>query len=458
VHSHENNEHAIEDLGKLDTTPIPSIPRIKIEYMNITGKQGGLIHRADAENTPLQTGKISVKFTEPVWVYDLTLWIAEDDRPKSEKLSRHVTATIKYARGGERELQMSAYDKYVDCYPKDFLTEVEFKFHGINKILILTPPACQKIVMTGLSADDFYDFCDRAGGYVTASKNLSETRDKIVHELHETNQKIKDSQDALEAISEQTAQANNALFEEEEKLNTAKLELSKIETQVSLLNSKSTDFEQRINESAQTNKNLIKNIQDNRDELQKLLANKNVFMEEFSAYVEQGKGNIQSYVFIGAILLGIVGLCLWRLISSAVALSNDPSILETVSAADLFISRLPLAFVLGLVTLVSMKILTTLLGKIFEIHQERLLLSKLSILAKDNSFFSANGVNIPGNIIYEKRVSLKMELLKEFLSGNYRGAAEKEKEIRTRFEEFREQFKKQKTENATENTEENTTE
>jgi hypothetical protein len=166
-------------------------------------------------------------------------------------------------------------------------------------------------------------------------------------------------------------------------------------------------------------------------------------MEEFSSYVEQGKNNITSYVVIGLILLGIVGVCLSRLIISAVALSNDPTILTTVSAYDLFISRLPIAVVLGTIMLVCLRMASVLLGKIFEIHQERLVLSKLSILAKDNSFFSAEGLDIPSDLIFDKRVSLKMELLKEFLSGNYKGAAEKERLIKNEFTDFKSRFKKE---------------
>ncbi|PNF52462.1 hypothetical protein C1170_05855 [Stutzerimonas frequens] len=211
-----------------------------------------------------------------------------------------------------------------------------------------------------------------------------------------------------------------------------------------MLNKQSADLEQRLRENERLNQHLIENIQDNREELQALLANKNVFMEEFSAYVEQGKGNINSYFWVGGALLLVVAFCLWRLVASAVALSNDPAILETVSAFDLFVSRLPLAFLLGSVMIICLRILFVLLSKVFEIHQERLLLAKLSILAKDNSFFSANGLDIAGELIYNKRVSLKMELLKEFLAGNYRGAVEKESEIKNSFQKFKDDFIKAK--------------
>ena len=37
-----------------------------------------------------------------------------------------------------------------------------------------------------------------------------------------------------------------------------------------------------------------------------------------------------------------------------------------------------------------------------------------------------------------------MELLKEFLAGNYRAAAEKESEIRRSFDDFKDQFRRKK--------------
>lgn len=446
--SFERNEQQIDDLSKLDTTPIPSIPDIKTEYISLVGKQSYLVNREQQENISVQTGKITIKFLEPMWIYDLTIWTASEDQVNTDKLYRHTTATFTYSRGGTREIALSAYDNYLDCYPKDFISEIEIKFFNINKVLILTPPKCQKINIKGLSGEDYVELCGKIGNYLTNAGKLTSTRDRIQAELTEKNNKILDLHNEINELADSLDSAKSELGTEEEKLNAARTALLQVESQASLLTKKCADTEQRIDENERNNKTLVINIQDNKAELAKLLANKNVFMEEYSSYVEQGKRNIQFYTLVGIILFIIIGACLKQLITSALALSNDPTILKTISALDLFVSRLPLAFVLGLIMIVSVKMLSTLLGKIFEIHQERLLLSKLSILAKDNSFFSATGVDVSSEIIYDKRVSLKMELLKEFLSGNYRGAAEKEKEIRRKFDEFKNQIRSEKEEKA----------
>lgn len=438
----ENNEALIGGLEKTEATQLPNFPSVPLEYMNVTGKQGELVNRDIPENVKLQTGKITIKFSEPIWVYDITLWIAEHDQAKSDKLSRHATATIKYARGGEREITMSAYENYVDCFSRDFLTEIEIKFHGINKLTLATPPVCKKITITGFCTEDYVEFCRNVGSYVLASKSFSEGKEKLIADLRATNQKISEAHESLATTLEEVEAAKESHVEESETLNSILLEISKSEAKLSVLNSKSSELDQRINENSRSNENLSKSIQDNRESLDRLLANKNVFMEEFSSYVEQGRGNIRYYLLIGIALFVVLGICLWRLIESSLKLAEDPLILKTVSAFDLFLSRLPLAFVLGSVILVCIRIIYTLLNKIFEIHQERLLLSKLSILAKDNSFSSAEGLDVPANLMYDKRVSLKMELLKEFLSGNYRGAAEKEKAMRERFNQFKEGFRR----------------
>lgn len=444
--SFEKNEQQIDDLSKLDTTPIPAIPDIKSEYISLVGKQSSLVNRAQQEDISVQTGKIIIKFLEPMWIYDLTIWTADDDLANTGKLYRHTTATVRYSRGDTREITLSVSDSYLDCYPKDFISEIEIKFFNINKTLIFTPPKCKKITIKGLSGEDYAELCGKIGSYLTNSIKLNTTRDRIQAELTEKNTQILELQNEIEELAESSATAKSELAKEEEKLNKARTGQLQIESQTSLLTKKCDDMKQRISENEINNKNLIVSIQDNKAELEKLLANKNVFMEEFSSYVEQGKRNIQFYTLVGIILFIIIGACLKQLISSALALSNDPTILQTISAFDLFLSRLPLAFLLGLIMIASVKMLSTLLGKIFEIHQERLLLSKLSILAKDNSFFSATGVDVSSEIIYDKRVSLKMELLKEFLSGNYRGAAEKEKEIRRKFNDFKNRIKAEKEE------------
>lgn len=440
----EQNQKDIESLSKLGVPAVSAPPQVNLEYMRIGGRQSVLINAQRGINTALQNGKISIKFSEPIWIYDLTVWVKEEDKAKADQLTNHVSVRLVYARGGEREIPLNVFERYLDCYPKDFLTEIEIKFFDIKKTLFSKPPACEKIQITGLNADDFSEFCSNTASTLAASKKFGDAKLKLLGELRELNSQISESDATILEKNEELVEVSSDLERNREKLSQSEIELSRVEAKVGVLNQQSADLEQRVRENERLNQHLVENIQDNREELQALLANKNVFMEEFSSYVEQGKSNINSYFWVGGALLLVVAFCLWRLVASAVVLSNDPAILETVSAFDLFVSRLPLAFLLGSVMIICLKILSVLLSKVFEIHQERLLLAKLSILAKDNSFFSVNGLDIASDLVYDKRVSLKMELLKEFLAGNYRGAAEKESEIRGSFQKFKDEFRKGK--------------
>jgi hypothetical protein len=439
----ENTEMSITELEKTDTTPIPVPPKIKIEYTNISGKQGYLFDRTELDTVSIQNGKICVKFTEPMWIYDLTLWIEKDSQPKSDKLARHTTVTVTTSRGDKREITMAAHDSYVDCKPKDFLTEIELKFTGINKISLSSPPACRKLTIEGLTSSEFYEFCGNVSSYIYASGVLNKNKESLIAKLKETNTEINKTQTSLSELQSLHEETKAELEKEQEKLKQAQVKTSQEEAKSSILNNQSSELEQRINESTRHLQNLSESVQDNREELEKLLADKNVFMEELSSYVEQGEKNIKAYTLIGLAFLAILSVCLWRLIESALRLSQDPQLLERISAFDLFLSRLPLAAVLGGVIILCLKLISSLLNRTFEIHQERLLLSKLSILAKDNSFSSVEGLNVEHGLIYEKRTALKMELLKEFLSGNYKGAAEKERHLRNRFEQFKSQLKKE---------------
>jgi len=442
----EKNEKIIEGLSRLSVPSISAPPEISLEYLRMTGKQSALVNAKQDQSAVVQSGKITIRLAEPIWIYDLTIWLQEQD--KAEKLANHVTVRLVNSRGAEREVPLNIFERYLDCFPKDFIVELEIKFFDVRKSLISKPPVCERIAITGLNAEDFSEFSSNIGGYLTASKKFSDNRLKLIEQLKKINEDIAESEavavDKNEALSEVAVE----LEQKKAKLKYLEVEISKAEAKASMINNQSANLEQRVQENERLNQHLVDSIQDNREELQALLANKNVFMEEFSSYVEQGKGNIITYFSTGAILLLIVGVCLWRLIVSAVALSNDPEILETVSAFDLFISRVPLAFLLGSVMIICLRIIYVLLAKVFDIHHERLLLAKLSILAKDNSFFSASGLNVPGELIYNKRVSLKMDLLKEFLAGNYRGAVEKEIKLRQSFQEFKDELIRKKDANS----------
>jgi len=272
--------------------------------------------------------------------------------------------------------------------------------------------------------------------FIEQSSAFDEAKIKIIEELKskEILSQAKNEQ-LIELTDEITAsvQQINALSEKHQ-LMTSNIQAA--EAKLKVVTDATSTMEDRLSSAKEQNEILIKSITAAQAKRDELLNDTNIFMEEFSSYVKQGNDSINSYKWIGSLFFLIIAVCLWRLITSSLNLAADPIILKEISAIDLLLSRLPFAIVIGIVTAASMNVIFQLLKKVFEIQQERLNLTKLSILAKDNAFYSAEGLNIPGEAVYAQRASLKMELLKEFLSGKYQTVQQKENELRLRFSDF----------------------
>lgn len=425
----------IENIEELTPEAITAPEVLVSNYFKASGKQQYLLFRNRPEEVALKNGKITLKFISPVWIYDISLALGAENKSEAEKLAKHTSITITDVMGRTHDFLCRPLQSFVDVYPKLFATELVIEFNKINRLGVLSPK-CRRITIRGMGESEFSDFALSVSNYLTDSAAFASARTKILGELKLTLEGIEENDRTLQASTEALAQVQSDTEAEKTSLADLQLSITKAEAQLKIISNNDAEVRQRVSENESINKTFAQEIQINKGILAKLQADKNIFMEEYGSYVEQGERNIFSYFAIGLVMILIASVCLWRLIASAASLAGDPAILKDISAFDLFLSRAPLALALAFVAALCLRVVGRLLSKIFEIHQERLLLSKLSILAKDNSFASAEGVDVSPDLIYSQRISLKMELLKEFLAGNYRSAQAKESVLRERFIEF----------------------
>jgi len=84
---------------------------------------------------------------------------------------------------------------------------------------------------------------------------------------------------------------------------------------------------------------------------------------------------------------------------------------------EIFLTRLPFAAVSIFLIEVSFFVIWSIYKRIINIHQQRLSLSKLSIIARDISDYASDGLGrISDENKYQLRTALKMELLKRHLT------------------------------------------
>lgn len=425
------------EAAEIEVEKLKTPSTIPTKLISLTGKQSTLVNREDNLSTEVSNGKITAKFKNPTWIYDITLWLSEENAPQLERLAKQTKIVVKLSRGNEETISLNQHQEMADYYIKDFVDEIQITFFGIGKLkTLLSPIVCRKIDFRGLSSEDFFQFTSSINNYISSSTKFHKERNAVIEELKATDIAITEKSIEITGLEESIANLTTEIETLTSKERDLQVTIERSQAKLEITNNKTTELEDKSTSQTEINNSLIKDIENNRLKRDKLLTDNNIFMEEFSSYVKQGRESIRSYFIIGIACFAILSTCLYRLITSSQSLAGDPEILKEISAFDLLLSRLPFALVLGLIMVAAMKIMFQLLSRTFEIHQERLLLTKLSIIAKDNAFFSADGLDIPSELIYTQKSMLKMELLKEFLSGDYRNVPQKQIELKNRFQDF----------------------
>lgn len=166
----------------------------------------------------------------------------------------------------------------------------------------------------------------------------------------------------------------------------------------------------------QNNVNILKkDIADKSAELKELKDNINLFPSEISGFVNQGSENIKLYtalVIIPALILLSMTI---QLLDGAVNLTTIISEQNGVDIELLVVSRLPYVTVAIAIITACYKICHAFVVEIFKINRQRLSLTKMSIISKDVSAASANGLSLTDEDLFRLRAELKMQLLREHL-------------------------------------------
>ena len=157
-------------------------------------------------------------------------------------------------------------------------------------------------------------------------------------------------------------------------------------------------------------------IANGEDKLKNLVSNINVFSEEFSGFVDQGTKQVKVYLVLAIIPLVLLCIVVFQLFHGAVDLSLKYSEIPKIDLLTLFTTRVPFVTIAAFVVAACIKILYFLTSRIINIHQQRLNMAKIAILAKDVSDASTSNLDLSSDEIYEAKTYLKMSILKSYLA------------------------------------------
>lgn len=156
-------------------------------------------------------------------------------------------------------------------------------------------------------------------------------------------------------------------------------------------------------------------VLENESKLKLLKENLSLFPSELSDFVRQGQHSIRTYLICLCFPASVMGYMLYTLIWGGVDLSTVITEDINVNIAAIIVSRAPYVLVATAIITACFYICRMFILEIVRVNRQRLNLTKISIIAKDISNSAETGLAMSDQEKFDRRLSLKMLLMREHL-------------------------------------------
>lgn len=390
---------------------IPSAPTIINEFFTTTAKYSPLLDPENQTHIGIEKKERGIHVNEPAFIRRI-------------EISGNAGEIIK-----DIALEINAGTKKIIPKPTKLNdTTAQFMVNSIAlgiKIKsnhILVKPEANKIKIIGYPFSQFAEISEKIKTTIDTIYNIESKIEKYKKQNLELETKSEVLKSEKESLENEIIEASKEKTTTEEELNKTEEELELLIEKTNIqsidLQNKLTHFNEAKNNHDQLTeqvKDLNKSISAKKSELTTIINDRNLISDEYRDYVKEGKGQSKLYSILATISLSSIIFCIYQLYHSASKLLFT----DYVSASDIlsnFILRIPFALVFGLGILYSWKLSKSLFSKIFKIHEDRLNLAKLLIIAKDTVYSAAHGLEIEDQTRFQERIRLKVAILKSHLA------------------------------------------
>lgn len=406
-----------------------SIPQlVSVEFLTIHGKLAKAVNSEDASfSFLLRDEEYEVKFTKPIYVTNVSIYL---DTLQSVRGMRFTAVDLLTGK----PLKVSITNTAVNGNTISFLVNAVITSFTLQKGTGYFSNKLKKIEIAGIYPEQIETFESEYEDLVeTKDKFVALAKEKIDHINSQTREfeksqteirtELSITEERLNELEVKKVELSTEIEELNESAKTLTESLSKKKDQDAILTAKHEELEKRkigieseLSQKTETLKQTNIYISQAEDRLKNLVSNVNVFSEEFSVFVAHGSTQVKTYIGLALIPLSLLCIVVFNLFKGAVDLSLKYEQIPGLSLLTLFVTRLPFVIISALIVGVSVKIFFYLINRVIAIHQQRLDLAKIAIIAKDVSDSSANGLEISTQELYEAKTYLKMNILKAYLS------------------------------------------
>lgn len=394
---------------------LPTIVESQNAYWKTTAQYQALL-KEEIQNPIIKLGKTPRRFTPVSLSYIRTIRIYCDN---PDKAKGDITLTVKKINTPPHEIELSTSKDKTFLY--GFISSFcdWFEIHTDAKLF---KPQIKKIKVLGANDSTLQKYSDEIDNYYALKLDSAETIRKAEQEYKDLLSSIKKSEDLIAATEVQITECMSKKVDLSAELGILKETIEeKMRDLLNLENAQKqatenlTSTRNNTEQLTQKSSNLNKEITNLTSTLEKLTSDRNLISDEYGPYVKEGKSQATIYVLIATLPLAAIIFSIYEIYQGASKLLTS----EYTSALDVFaafILRIPFAAVFGLAIYYSWKLTSVIVQKILKIHNDRLTLAKLLIIAREVVHSSSKNLDVPDIEKFQEQVTLKIEVLKSHLA------------------------------------------
>lgn len=410
-----SNDEAVEKLkSDIQNAESPTIPLIPVDlvqnYGSKTAKLLGSVDVADA--IPGRNRRYEIRLKEPILISDIEIFCS--GYPNNSEFFIDITLI----NGDNETLNAVTKDDSVFAEIDQLAIGISFTPPSIS----LSSTLIKRVEVSGLEIRHTRSFLRHILFVDSRKKEALALIDKELRQTLEQRAVLAALQSTRDGLAAEADRLKLLTSAEEKKLLTLG---QKIKDRSSKLNDVRSEFERMDHESNKL-KRSINNLDKEKSDLEILILNSknelkelndqvNIFPSEISGFARQGRRDVILYSSLCLIPLSIISIVTFQLFQGAVNLTTIVTNEKQFNIAALIASRTP--FVVTAIAIVSVcyYICRMLILECVRVNRQKLNLTKISVIAKDISYSVENGISISDDEKYERRIRLKMDLMRDHL-------------------------------------------
>ena len=379
---------------ELDAQEMPTNNELPFSFLKRPdNKTTQLLASADCSR-PMKGKNIWYKyeFKEAIFLLDITIstfgyghmsdfefqWTTSDGVTHSKVLTKHEDETYKISI---KELVHSVRFKP----PKRFFSQTEIG----------------PIVLNGFPRDKLETFLDITANMTGYKETILAECQKAIDNAAKENEKVEKLELSVSNLNDQITslqatieQLNGEIGRLTEERNSLNANVDSIKQSIREQNTQLKKVEEEISVHEETRKQLRTELESNREELKRLKNDINMFPSEISEFVKQGAGNIKTYSWYAVVplllIVGVTGLLVFNAANLTTVFDEN----KDARILSIMVTRIPYVMIAMAIIAASYKLAAHFISEIMRINQQRLNLSKISIIATEVATASEDGLDI----------------------------------------------------------------